>query len=213
MTTGQRYHLETLQVGPITTNCYIIADAVTLQAFIIDPGEEPERILQIITTRRWTPAGIIYTHGHADHILAGEVLRELYHIPASIHRADAEFLTDPELNCSFLAGTPRIAPPAEKLLSDGDTLTLGQLVFTVHHTPGHTPGSICLQVEDLLFTGDTLFCGTVGRCDLPGGDEQALLRSLRLFFTLPDSLRLLSGHGPECLLRDELQHNPFLADH
>ena len=204
------YYLFKCEVGSLDVNCYFIADASSRKAAIIDPGASPENIEAIIEREKLIPVAIINTHGHYDHIGADAALKKKFGIPLLIHRADAPFLTDSSLNGSCYMGVDITGVSADRLLDNGDTINVGALEFTVIHTPGHTPGGICLWTEDLLFTGDTLFCGSVGRCDLAGGDEDILNASLKILKTLPETLRILPGHGPECTLSKELRHNPYL---
>lgn len=205
-----KYLLITIPVGPLETNCYIYADAATREAFIIDPGSDAQMIIEQITRNKLIPRAIINTHGHWDHIGANREIKREYAIPLYIHADETAFLTTPVLNGSQLFGGGIPSPTADVTLRDGQTLALGSLALTVIHTPGHTPGGMCLQTEDLLFTGDTLFCGSVGRCDLPGGDESLLTASLEKVRHLPASLTILPGHGPACVLKKELKHNPYL---
>jgi glyoxylase-like metal-dependent hydrolase (beta-lactamase superfamily II) len=156
------------------------------------------------------PAGIINTHGHWDHIGANGTLKEKYGIPIYAYEKEAAYLTDPSLNCSSLVGPAYRSPAADVLLADGQVLRLGRLEIKVIATPGHTAGGICLIVEDLAFTGDTLFSGTMGRTDLPGGDEDVILASLKKLKMLPPSLKILPGHGPSSTLEKELKRNPYL---
>lgn len=205
-----KYLLEKIVVGPIETNCYLLADSSTRQALIVDPGETPDRIIKKLEYKTLKPIAIVNTHGHADHIMGNQALKSVYKIPVYIHENDNEFLTDPELNYSQYAGGGFTLPPADIKLKEGDIIPVGGLSVRVYFTPGHTPGGICLLCEDLLFTGDTLFCGSIGRTDLPGGNEETLNNSLKLFAKLPKNLKILPGHGPECTLEEEFKHNPYL---
>lgn len=205
-----KYLLERIVVGPIETNCYLLADAASRQALIIDPGEAPERIIKRLEYKTLKPIAIVNTHGHVDHIMANQALKTVYKIPIYIHENDNEFLTDPALNYSQYVGGGLTLPPADIKLKEGDIIDVGGLTVQVYHTPGHTPGGICLLCEDLLFTGDTLFCGSIGRTDLPGGDDETLTNSLKLFSKLPKELKVYPGHGPESTIAQELKHNPYL---
>jgi glyoxylase-like metal-dependent hydrolase (beta-lactamase superfamily II) len=205
------YLLKRVTVGPLDVNCYLLADRTSRDTVIIDPGGDADKIEARIKEFDMRPVAIVNTHGHYDHIGANAALKDRYHIPLSIHRAEREYLTNTLINGSALMGNECVSPAADMLLADGDTLQAGGLRLTVMHTPGHTPGCICLAVADLLFTGDTLFCGTVGRWDLPGGDEGTLLTSLNRFYAVAPDTRVLPGHGPECLMKNEFRHNPFLS--
>jgi len=210
MNQPQPYILKRVVVGQLEANCYLIADRQSRQTLVIDPGGDVAAIEKLLKEFDLKPVGIVNTHGHFDHIGANAALKKRYAIPLAIHEAETDYLSCAELNGSALYDGSFISPPADTLLKDGDVITAGKLKLTVMHTPGHTRGCICLAVEDLLFTGDTLFCGTVGRCDLPGGDEGTLMTSLNRFYGMPPETRILPGHGPECLLKNEFRHNPFL---
>ncbi|MFH1368785.1 MAG: MBL fold metallo-hydrolase [Elusimicrobiota bacterium] len=205
-----KYILITVVVGSLETNCYLLADASSKQTFIIDPGDAPERIIKRIEYKELKPTAIINTHGHADHIIGNQALREVYKVPLYILAPDKDYLTDPALNYSLFAGTSAVSCAADKLLNDGDVLEAGGLKVKVIASPGHTPGGMLLLCEDLLFTGDTLFCGSAGRTDLPGGDDDALMASLKMIRSMPKHLKILPGHGPACKLEEELKHNPYL---
>ncbi|MHB9154129.1 MAG: MBL fold metallo-hydrolase [Endomicrobiales bacterium] len=204
--------LEKIEVGALETNCYIYADPHTRKAFIIDPGADAEIIQEKITAKKFVPAAIINTHGHFDHIGANRALKSRFKVPLYLHRSEAEYPIDPVRNGSLLTGQPFTSPAADVLLEEGDTVEAGPLKLMVMHTPGHTPGGISLVGEGLIFTGDTLFLGSAGRWDLPGGDEHALMRSLKRFRMCHPATRIFPGHGPQTTLEDEFRHNPFLND-
>ena len=155
-----------------------------------------------------TPLFIINTHGHADHIGCNFA----FHLPIYIHEGDASFLSDPYLNLSSLFGQECVSPPAAKLLKHGDAIAFGKKSIDVIHTPGHTPGSICLKIDSCLFSGDTLFQGSIGRTDFPYSDSRLIVASIKEqlmhFF---DSCRVYPGHGPESVLGWEKQHNFYLS--
>lgn len=205
------YLLEQIVVGPIETNCYLLADAATHECAVIDPGDDSAKIITRIAAKGWKPVVIINTHSHADHIGANGDIKKTYHVPLMIHRDDADDLPDPARNLSAHIGPGFAAPAADRLLAENDTIAVGQLTLRVVHTPGHTRGGIVLAVEDLLFTGDTLFCGTVGRTDLPGGSDTVLAASLKKFDLFPKTMRILPGHGRPCTLEKEYTHNFFLG--
>ena len=203
-----KYILKTLPVGPIAANCYIFGCANTKEAVIIDPGAEDAEIKRQVAELGLSPKCVINTHGHGDHIGANSKMG----LPIFIHASDAQCLTDPVKNVSGMIGIPISSPPASRLLDDGDTIEVGELVLEVLHTPGHTEGSICLRCEDVVFTGDTLFAEGVGRTDLPGGSEAKLMRSItEKLFTLPDDTKVYPGHGPATTIGHEKGHNPFFS--
>jgi len=206
------YRMSVMPLGQLGANCYLLIDQATAEAAIIDPGGEAERIVSALRQEQARPAVIIDTHGHWDHIGGNQRLRELTKAPLLIHRLDAPMLAQGRLNLGPEFGADGNGGTADRLLEDGDAIAVGKLTLTVIHTPGHTPGGICLLCEDLLFTGDTLFKYSVGRSDLPGGDETALLRSLaERIRPLDPSLRVLPGHGPESQLSYELKFNPYFS--
>lgn len=201
------YILETIHVGLIEVNCYILGDKRTREAVIIDPGADYDRIKERLERIKVLPKYVLDTHGHADHIGANGQFK----LPILIHKLDALFLSDPEKNLSTMFGLDVVSPNAERLLEDKDVINIGDLALEVIHTPGHTPGSISIKCNDLVFTGDTLFCEGVGRTDLPCASEKDLSKSLReRLLVLPDSTRIYPGHGPASTIGHEREHNPFL---
>ena len=190
----------------MAANCYILGCERTHGAAIIDPGADEKAIERQIAVLGLEPKMIINTHGHVDHIGANSKLG----LPVYIHKADAGQLTDPVKNVSASIGMPLKSPPAAKLLQDGDRIDIGDIDIEVIHTPGHTPGSICLKFRDIVFTGDTLFAEGVGRTDFPGGSEPELLKSIQeKLFVLPDSTKVYPGHGPATTIGHEKRKNPF----
>ena len=185
-------HIECVGVGLLGTNCYIVRDPDRDDCFVIDPGGSPARIRKATGGRRL--AAILLTHGHFDHIGAvGELAEEGTEI--LIHEADAPMLGDPRLNAGWMIGASVTAPPATRTFAGGETLTLAGIGLEVIHTPGHTPGSCCFLCGDVLFTGDTVMEGGVGRTDLPGGSAEQLEASLRLLAPLLRTHTVLGGHG------------------
>jgi hydroxyacylglutathione hydrolase len=200
------FTVDRLEVGPLAANCYIITHIATKDACLIDPGGEPKRISDFIKKNGLTPKFIINTHGHGDHILGNGY----FGVPVYIHRLDKDFLTDPGLNLSGMFGLSLKTPKASKLLEDEDKVRLNSLEFEILHTPGHTPGGISVKLDGVVFTGDTLFAGSVGRTDLPDGDERGLLDSIRKkLFTLDEETVIYPGHGQESTIGIEKESNPF----
>ncbi len=207
--------LETLKLGPLETNCYVL-DAGGGRAVVIDPGADSGRVLARLDKKKLLPAVVLVTHGHADHIGGIAGLRERFpDAKIAIGRPDAPALTSPKINQSLFIGLNIKAPPADRLLDDGDTVTEGAVTLKVIATPGHTPGGVCFLAADLggapaLFSGDTLFRESVGRCDIAGGDWDALMASVRRkLFALPDETVVYPGHGPSTTIGHEKKHNPF----
>jgi len=203
--------LESLIVGPAQANCYILGCEKTLQGVVIDPGGDGEKILQVVNRKGLDIRYVINTHGHADHTLANNLLKQKLPLELCIQEKDVPFLTDPNLNLSAMFLTPFRSVPADRELKDGEKIKVGNLNLEIIHTPGHTPGSICLLLDKKLFTGDTLFAGSVGRTDLPQGDAQLLQDSIRArILPLPDDLDIYPGHGPFSKIGIEKKENPFL---
>ena len=207
--------LEQLTVGPLDVNCYIVWDDRSRSAAIIDPGAEPERILRRAGELGVEVQIIINTHGHVDHIGANAPVKEALGCPIAIHKDDVWLLND-ELGVPIARLIGAVVSPApDRMLIDGDRITLGETVIEVIHTPGHSPGSVCLLCDNLVFTGDTLFVGGVGRTDLPGGSYEELVKSIRTrLFALADETIVLPGHDygarPRSTIGQEKSSNPFL---
>ena len=199
-----------LPVGELQANCYIVHDD-DCRAAVIDPGEQAPDILAVVQERGLTVEAILLTHVHFDHMMAAAELAAATGAPVMAPAGDAAALSDPKLNLSelFLPGGA-LTLAADRLLADGDEVTVGALTLRTLHTPGHTPGSSCYRCGDMLFTGDTLFAGSVGRIDFPGGDGVAMRDSLALLAALPGETTILPGHGPESTIDAERRTNPFM---
>ncbi len=197
--------IQTFTFGWLSTNCYIAHSQNTRDAIIIDPGFdspiEAEQIIRYIDAEALKVQLIVNTHGHSDHASGNRSLQEKYNLPVCIHEADAQLLTDE--NCG-------VSGP-DVLLKDGEVIEFGDSKLTVIHTPGHTAGSICLLAADLIFTGDTLFAGSIGRTDFPGSSHSDMMLSLEKLKRLPDGLVVYPGHGLSSFLGEEKRVNPFLV--
>ena len=205
--------LETLVVGNVFTNCYVVGCEKTKNAVVVDPGGNPGRILDLIERLEVKLAYIINTHGHADHIEANREVKEATAAQILIHPSDGPMLTDPEKNLSVFFGPAIDSPPADRCIAEGEMIEFGTLQLKVIHTPGHSPGGISLVGNGCVFTGDALFAGSIGRTDFPGASYDQLIDSIRTkLFTLDDSLRVYSGHGPESTIGWEKAHNPFFNE-
>ena len=208
-----------LTVGPMQAVCYLVTDKATDEMMVVDPGGDAGLVAESIRMAGARPKFIVNTHGPADHIAANAELKERYpETELCVHSADAELLLEPVKNLSALFGRSIKSPPADRTVEQGDEIALGKNCFKVIHLPGHTPGGIALywpgtdSVAPMLFSGDTLFAGGIGRTDLPGGDEEALIAAIReKLFTLPDDSLVLPGHGPCTTIGREKQTNPFLG--
>jgi glyoxylase-like metal-dependent hydrolase (beta-lactamase superfamily II) len=209
---GDNVILKQLVVGPLTSNCYIVGSETTKEGIIIDPADEAERILQSVKELGFKIKLIVLTHGHPDHIGALKEIKEATEAEIAVHTDDADSLQQSFLGSLFGLVYP-VPPPPDRLLEGGDSIDIGNLHFSVLHTPGHTLGGICLLGHGILFSGDTLFNYGIGRYDLPGGDYSQLMDSLQnKLMGLPDETIVYPGHGPETTIGTERQGNPFLQD-
>ena len=201
-------------VGPFAETTWLVADSDTGDAVVIDPGGETTRVLGLAQPDLRI-GRILATHGHADHIVGAEELSRRTSAPFQIHAADEPFVRAlPRQAAGLGLGETRV-PAISGYLADGDVIRVGRHEARVIPTPGHTPGGVCLffPEERLLFTGDTLFAGSVGRTDLPGGDGPTLVRSIReALFPLGDDVKFLPGHGPGGTLGEERRSNPYAGD-
>ena len=205
--------LETLAVGPLEVNAYVLAEARGGRGLVVDPGGDADAILACLARLDLTLAYIVNTHGHFDHVGANRDLKEATGAEILIHEADAGLLLRAADQAGMFGLEAEASPPADRLLRHGDRISLDGLVLEVVSTPGHTPGGICLVLPGRIFTGDTLFAGSVGRTDLPGGSFRELMVSIqREILPRARGRTILPGHGPATTLAREIRTNPFLAD-
>jgi hydroxyacylglutathione hydrolase len=204
--------------GGFAANCYLVAPAEAAECVIIDPGQDAEPgIEEILARYRLKPIAVLLTHGHIDHVWSVAPVCGAKDVPAYIHPADRGMLTDPGLGIGqpIFGGLTLTEPDDVRELSDGEPITLGGLTFVVTHTPGHTRGSVTFLSTDAseptLFSGDLLFAGSIGRTDLPGGDDGQMADSLARTMTLQDETIVFPGHGPRTTIGEERESNPFLT--
>ena len=209
--------------GSWGTNCYVVAAGPGEPALIIDPGQASiDGVHEILRENRLAPAAVLLTHGHIDHVWSVAPLSDEFGIPALIHADDRYRLADPAGSSIVAAKEQLLAmtkhsleltePSEVLLLADQQTLDLAGIPLTVRHAPGHTEGSVVFELDEVLFSGDVLFAGSIGRTDLPGGDHAAMVESLRrVILPAPDELVVLPGHGPETTIGQEKASNPFLV--
>ena len=207
-----------MALGPIQANCYILGCEETRQAVVIDPGDEADRILTTLADDRLTVVHIVNTHGHFDHVGANKRLQEVTGADILIHGQDAPMLSQLSATAAAWGLAADNSPAPERLLTDGDKIPFGNLTLNVIHTPGHSPGGVCLYIEyeqagsphKAVFVGDTLFSGSIGRTDLPGGNYETLIQSIQTrLFSLPDDVTVYPGHMGSTTIGTERQSNPF----
>ena len=200
-----------MEVGVIGTNCYVVINEEQKKGVVIDPGGDADQILEKIKQKGITIEAIFLTHGHSDHIMAVDEVREVTGAKVYISEANADMLTKASSNLSVYMGAGREFKAADEFLIDGETITAAGLKFQVVATPGHTKGGICLLCGDTVFCGDTIFSESIGRTDLPGGSYSQILHSIKTkIMVLPDEMKLLPGHGPATTIGWERRRNPFL---
>ncbi|MBT3176404.1 MAG: MBL fold metallo-hydrolase [Desulfobacula sp.] len=203
--------IKKLEVGPIMANCFILGCESTKEAVVIDPGDDSDRILMELAKSELNVKYLINTHGHFDHVGANKRMKEVTGAKLAIHPEDEPMFKELSHSASMFGLTAQNSPPADILLKHGDEISFGEINLKVIHTPGHSKGGICLYTKGHLFSGDTLFAGSIGRTDLPGGDYDTLISSIKNnLLSLDDKTIVYTGHGPETTLGDERRSNPFL---
>lgn len=202
--------LEALAVGPFASNCFIVGSENTKEGFIIDPGEEADTILKKVEELGLAVKLIVLTHGHIDHVMALKAVKDATGAEFAMHEGDVKILEQRMLAASF-GITLAPPPPPDKLLKGGDTIEVGDVRFLVLHTPGHSPGGICLLGHGIVISGDTLFNLGIGRTDFPGSSFAQLMNSIHTkLMILPDETVVYPGHGPETTIGYERRWNPFV---
>ncbi len=203
--------IKKLTVGPIQANCFILGCEKTKEAAVIDPGDEADRILLTLAESKLKVKYIINTHGHFDHVGANKRLKEVTGADLMIHQEDVPMLEQLTATAGSFGLSAENSPGPDKLLEDGETITFGEITLQVIYTPGHSLGGVSLYTDGALFVGDTLFAGSIGRTDLPGGDYGVLIASIQnKLFPLGDDVTVYTGHGPETTIGHEKRTNPFV---
>lgn len=205
--------IKSMAVGPIQANCYILGCEETREAAVIDPGGEADRILSSLAESSLTLKLILNTHGHFDHVAANRRVKEATAAQILIHALDAPMLDNLAASAATWGLSAENSPQPDRLVAEGDTVTFGKESLSVIHTPGHTPGGVSFRIDHMVFVGDTLFAGSVGRTDFPGGDAGTLKNSIQQkLFTLGDSVTVYPGHMGTTSIGQERQHNPFVGE-
>lgn len=207
--------ITTVTFGPVETNGYVVVDEVSRHCAIIDPGMDSEPMLDLMLKEGWKADLIVNTHGHWDHVYSNALFVRETGAALALHADDVHFLEGLEDQCFWMGIEPgEPSPKPDRVLSDGDRLAIGEVEAEVLHTPGHSPGGICLHfpVEGVLLSGDALFAGSIGRTDLPGGNHDQLIHAIRTkLFVLPGVTKVYAGHGPVTTIGEEKRANPFVS--
>ena len=204
--------IKELAVGPLMANCFLAGCEETKEAVVIDPGGEADRILLSLAESELKVKYIINTHGHFDHVSANGKMKEATGADLLIHPLDAPMLSMLSSNAAVFGISVENSPDCDRTIEEDESVSFGNFTLKVIHTPGHTPGGISLYSDGIIFVGDTLFAGSIGRTDFPGGDFDTLISSIKTkLFKLEDDVRVLSGHGPETSIGREKRFNPFVG--
>ncbi len=203
--------IETIPVGPLQVNCYLLICDKSRQAVVVDPGDEGARILDALSASGCQLAAVINTHGHFDHIGANAYVIEKTGVELMMHGDDLPLLKEAAGHAAIYGLSVVPSPEPTRILVDGDEIKVGESTLKVIHLPGHSPGGICLHVANDLIVGDGMFAGSIGRTDLPGGSQEQLVSGIRQkLLVLPEATVVHPGHGPATTIGREKMHNPFL---
>jgi glyoxylase-like metal-dependent hydrolase (beta-lactamase superfamily II) len=212
-------HIETRAAPPFLKNGYVVSCSQTHEAVLIDPGDETAALLEVVARQRLTVRMILLTHAHVDHVTGVGAAKAALDVPIYLHPADQRLYEAVPSQAAFFGFHADQPPPVDRFYTEREALLVGSLVIRVHHTPGHSPGGVCLEVRQEgasrshLFVGDTLFAGSVGRTDLPGADHETLMHSIKhVLFSFVDETDVYPGHGPKTTIGQERRTNPFLRD-
>jgi hydroxyacylglutathione hydrolase len=205
--------IESLEVGRIQCNCYIVGCEKTHEGVVIDPGGDADLIAEVVNKRALSIKYFICTHAHFDHVEGLKDVLQYIKAPILLHEEDSPLYENLPGQAQMFGLQAEPAPTSNRYLKDGDIIKFGELSMKVLHTPGHSPGSISLQVDHVVFTGDTIFAGSIGRTDLPGGSMEKLVTSAKgKILSLGDEVKLYPGHGPATTVANEKRYNPFLGE-
>ena len=208
---GSLTEVTRMTVGPFQENTFFLRSGSNSEVVVIDPGEEAPRLIEFLESENLRPVAIVNTHAHLDHVGAIQPLKDRYDIPLYLHPDDLPILEAAPMAARMFAVPEPQVPSVEFSMAGGDSLSLAGMNIDVMFTPGHTPGHVSLRVDGRLFCGDVLFCGSIGRTDLPGGDTETLMKTLfEVILSLPDDTRVHCGHGPDTTIGEERNSNPFL---
>ncbi len=206
--------LQCLTIGPFASNCYLLRGDDAAELIVVDPGGEPDVIIEAIRDTGYVPGLYLLTHGHVDHVHALADVASVFPAPVAMHKGDRDWAFTPAAAMPPYYDAPRPPPSIDRDLEEGQTWTDAGITYRVIETPGHSPGGVCFHIEreGILIGGDTLFRGSIGRSDLPFAEPRALWNSLQTLMQLPDETLVYPGHGLETTIGEERRHNPFLRD-
>ena len=203
--------VERFVVGALEVNCWVVADEASHEAMVVDPGDEPDRIEDWLKEKKLKAKYLVCTHSHFDHVGGLPELKEATKADIILHKAELPIYERAAEMARLWGFQLETLPKPDRFVAEGDEITVGSLRFKVWHTPGHSPGGICLVTPEAVFTGDSLFAGSIGRTDLPGGDYESLMKSLQRLAALPGDTAVYAGHGPASRVSREKASNPFLT--